>query len=201
MRDIVINKILEPALCRLYETDYNNICWGVSERNICARLAHHMENIMREYDYLHNSSLFNSYYADVEYNRMGNGDLKHYENSEHRPRYFVSDLLIHARGRDCNFLAVEMKRKGNHRNVTSDKERLSRIVSFPSDILENECVYNTLIGAFITYSPQKVNIVLFENHRGKGRSTQEMTFIFKDRVLVKIGSVLTSDIKDNNYLD
>lgn len=49
-RDIIINDILIPSLKRLYQEDYDNIRFGVSERNICARLAHHMENIMREYD-------------------------------------------------------------------------------------------------------------------------------------------------------
>ena len=47
-RDIIIHDILIPSLKRLYQRDYDNIRFGVSERNICARLAHHMENIMRE---------------------------------------------------------------------------------------------------------------------------------------------------------
>ena len=50
MKDIILHDILIPSLKRLYQEDYNNIKYGVSERNICARLAHHMENVMREYD-------------------------------------------------------------------------------------------------------------------------------------------------------
>ena len=45
MRNIIINEVLIPALRKLYETDYDNIRFGVSERNICARLSLHMENI------------------------------------------------------------------------------------------------------------------------------------------------------------
>ena len=45
--NIIVNDILIPSLKRLYQVDYDNIRFGVSERNICARLAHHMENIMR----------------------------------------------------------------------------------------------------------------------------------------------------------
>lgn len=56
---------------------------------------------------------------------MGNGDLIHYENSEHQPKYMVSDLLIQSRGYERNLLAVEMKRKGNNKNVIEDKERIS----------------------------------------------------------------------------
>ena len=46
-RDEIIYNILIPSLQRLYEVDYFNIRNGVSERNICARLAHHMEIIMQ----------------------------------------------------------------------------------------------------------------------------------------------------------
>ena len=137
-RDIIINDILISALKRLYQVDYDNIRFGVSERNICARLAHHMENIMREYDSSHDTHYFNVYYADVEYNRMGNGEQKMYENSEKRPRYMVSDLLIQSRGYNANYLAVEMKRKGNNRHVKEDMERLSSMVSSSKDLLTDK---------------------------------------------------------------
>ena len=116
-----MNKILLPSLKVLYSVDYDNIRFGVSERNICARLAHHMENLMRKYDQLNGVECFKGYFADVEYNRMGNGDLKHYENSAHLPVSMVSDLLIQKRGYGRNLLAVEMKRKGNKRHVSEIK--------------------------------------------------------------------------------
>lgn len=75
MRDIIVQEILIKSLTRLYEMDYDNIRFGVSERNICARLAHRMENLMRKYDQLNGVEYFKGYFADVEYNRMGNGDL------------------------------------------------------------------------------------------------------------------------------
>ena len=46
MRDIIINDILIPSLKRLYQEEYDNIRFGVSERNICVLLAHHMQNMM-----------------------------------------------------------------------------------------------------------------------------------------------------------
>lgn len=98
MRDIIVHEILIPSLKKLYAMDCDNIRFGVSERNICAWLAHHMENLMRRYDEVNGDGVFHDYFADVEYNRMGNGDLKHYENSEHRPVYMVSDMLIQTRG-------------------------------------------------------------------------------------------------------
>ena len=161
MKDIILHDILIPSLNRLYQEDYNNIKYGVSERNICARLAHHMENIMREYDDQHYPSQLQDYYADVEYNRMSNGDYKFYEDSLKRPRYMVSDLLIHCRGHKRNLLAVEMKRKGNKVGVDKDKERLSSLViPYTHDQLP-DCVHDTLLGTFIEYSTKGVNIDLF----------------------------------------
>lgn len=170
-KGIIINDILIPSIKQLYQEDYDNIRFGVSERNICARLAHHMENIMREYDRSNNSYYFYSYYADVEYNRMGNGDLKQYENSEHRPKYMVSDLLIQSRGYEQNYLAVEMKRIGNYRNANDDRERLASMVSPAPHGMHERCVHDTLVGAFIVYGKDGVEIELFENVNGRGEKT------------------------------
>ena len=168
MKEKILYDILIPSLKRLYQVDYDNIRHGVSERNICARLAHHMENIMREYDDSHSTMYFHYYYADVEYNRMGNGDLKQYENSKRLPTYMVSDLLIQSRGYDRNYLAVEMKRKGNYRNAKEDRERLSSMVSSRPKNEEQRCVHDTLVGAFIVYGSEGVEIELFENVNESG---------------------------------
>ena len=185
MRDIILNEVLIPSLRALYEMDYDNIRFGVSERNICARLAHHMECLIREYDDRHPDSPFIGYYADVEYNRMGNGDLKRYENSEHRPQYMVSDLLIQKRGYGRNLLAVEMKRKGNNINVEEDKERLKSLVSSSlNDDLAYRCVHDTVLGAFIVYSKDGLKVELFENIDGHGQSTEVLTFQYHHNTLL-----------------
>lgn len=162
---IVINEILIPSLRLLYETDFFNIRNGVSERNICARFAHHIENRMKEYDKRNNDRLFQCYYADVEYNRMNNGNTKHYEDSERRPREMVSDLVIHNRGPRQNYLAVEMKRKGNYQKRKNDRERLNSIVSMPAESNLDDCVYGTLIGVFIIYSVDEIKVELYEANK------------------------------------
>lgn len=162
MRDIIQHDILIPSLKRLYQEDYNNIKYGVSERNICARLAHHMENIMREYDAKNRTSFFTSYNADVEYNRMGNGDLKFYEDSQKRPRYMVSDLLIQSRGYEGNLLAVELKKKGStKKDIEVDKKRLTSMVTPGAFSHQTGCVHDSLLGAFIEYSIKGVNMDFF----------------------------------------
>lgn len=153
--------------------DFDNIRFGVSERNICARQALHMENLMRSCSH---RDLFEGYYEDVEYNRMGNGELKRYENSEHLPQYVVSDLLIQSRGEARNLLAVEMKRKGNYVNRNEDRQRLESLVS-PVPVHNTlPCVYGTLVGAFIIYSPEKVIVEFYENVNGSGEPSGIMEF-------------------------
>lgn len=160
---IVLHNILIPSICILYKEDFNNIRFDVSERNICARLAHHMENIMREYDVKNGTSFFTSYYADVEYNRMGNGDMKYYEDSLKRPKYMVSDLLIQSRGYEGNLLAVELKKKGSTKKaITKDRERLKSLVTPGSLSQLTGCVHDTLLGAFIVYSKDGVDMDIFE---------------------------------------
>ena len=164
----LIKTILQQSIEKLYREDCDNIKFGVSERNICARLAHHMENLMREYDKQHRTRRFQNFYVDVEYNRMGNGELKHYENSEHRPQYMVSDLLIQRRGEKNNLLALEMKRKGNYKNVAKDKERLASLVLPYTPDLQFPCVRDTLLGAFVVFALDGVDIEYFSYSRDAG---------------------------------
>lgn len=164
MRDIIINEILIPSLQKLYKVDYDNIKFDVSERNICARLAHHIENRMRKHDRTNNSTMFKKYYADVEYNRMRNGDIKQYENSRKIKQKMVSDLLIQSRGIERNLLAVELKKTKNKDQRDENRDRLKSIVKSSGN---EDCVHGTLVGAFIIYSPQEVMIEIFEDGRGE----------------------------------
>ena len=169
-RNIIINEILIPSLHKLYEMDYFNIRNGVSERNICARLAHHMEIIMRE------SNQYKDYFADVEYNRMNDGSGKHYDNNQIVSSKMVADLIVHKRDWHPNLLAIEMKRCNNPKKREQDKERLKKVVSSPKD-RKDDCVYDTTLGAFIIYSPEIVLIEFYENVNGDGKQTGEMEFV------------------------
>ena len=170
-KDIILHEILIPSLQELYKVDYDNIRFGASERNICARLAYHIENKMRWYDMNNNVNDFRHYYADVEYDRMGNGDRKCYENSEHLPQPMISDLLIQSRGENPNYLAVEMKRKKSYNKRREDRDRLKALVSSEPVRKELPCVYGTLVGAFIIYSPDDIKIEVYENVGTHGDNT------------------------------
>ena len=177
----VLKDILIPSLRRLYGEDYENILFGVSERNICARLAFHIETIMREYDKDKEfaQKQFVGYHADVEYNRMGYGDLKYYLNNRDQLKYMVSDLLVQKRGYGGNLLAIEMKRKGNYRNVKEDRDRL-RSLATHSDNYDERCIRNTTIGTYIVYSAEGVDVELYEDKGTGGKMTQRLHCYYKD---------------------
>lgn len=174
-REIIINEILIPSLQKLYKVDYDNIKMDVSERNICARLALHIENRMRKYDRDNDKKEFRKYYADVEYNRMNNGDVKHYENSKKVRLKMVSDLLIQSRSIKPNYLALELKKKKNKDERDENRDRLSSLVE-PTG--SDDCVHGTLVGAFVIYSPDDVVIELYENVKGKGENTENIEMIY-----------------------
>lgn len=163
----IVKGILIESLIDVYRIDYKNIEMVVSERNICARLAHYMENRMRNYE----EDFFSGYFADVEYNRERT-DLKKLNGDD-----ITCDLLIQTRTDAPNLLAVEMKKKPKNSSVEfykiqkeefkSDRARLREMVSEGDDY-----VHNTLIGAFIVYSKEKITIEFFEkDENGIGAPT------------------------------
>lgn len=135
---------------------------------------------MSEYNRTNNSYLFDNYHADVEYNKMADGDPKTYENIKHLPINMVSDLVIHNRTSEPNYLAVEMKREENYHHVKEDRERLKSMVSPRPANEKKRCVHDTLIGAFIIYGKKGVKIELFEYNGLNEVSTKNCEFSRQD---------------------
>ena len=110
---------------------------------------------------------------------MGNGDMKYYEDSLKRPKYMVSDLLIQSRGYEGNLLAVELKKKGSTKKaIAKDRERLTSLVTPGSLSQLTGCVHDTLLGAFIIYSKDGVDMEVFE-FSSEERKVVSRKFIFK----------------------
>lgn len=75
----------------------------------------------------------------------------------------VSDLLIQSRGYEGNLLAVELKKKGATKEaIDNDIKRLKSLVTPGSLSQLTGCVHDTLIGAFIIYSKDGVDMEIFE---------------------------------------
>ena len=79
----------------------------------------------------------------------------------------------------CELLAIEMKRKGNKKNVDKDKERLASLVSpFTRESLD-DCVHDTLLGAFIVYCLKGADIELFYySHKEARVITESRQFVW-----------------------
>lgn len=162
-----IKDILVKALDKLYHIDKKNIRDGVSERNLCARLAMYIEQKMRR-------SSIRGYYVDVEYNRQRKQDDKSKTEpkteskteSKTELKNMVCDLLIHSRGgkKTENLLALEMK-KENMRNAETDKERLKRMTLPDED--DSSGTKNTILGAFVKITKKRSSITYYEEGEEK----------------------------------
>ena len=151
-----LKKILILGIKELYSHDFKNIDDEVSERNLCARLAHYMECILKRNE---NLSLFSRYFVDVEYNRMANGHPKMIANDQNK---VVCDLLIHSRGQLelDNLLAIEMKKGNSKINSQKDKNRLKLLTTWEENL---ECVRNTMLGAFVRIKKKSCEIEFYED--------------------------------------
>lgn len=87
---------------------------------------------------------FTGYYADVEYNRKQNGEVKTIINENAKVIRITADLIVHSRGkfpnpRD-NLIAVEVK-KFNRPESEKNSDR-SRLVAMTSDPNKNVWGWN-----------------------------------------------------------
>ena len=143
---LIIIRVLKEAIASLYIHDKRNIDMQVNEMNLCSRLAHYLENRIREYGWL-----FDGYYADTEYNRGFGQTKKYILYSDGKLHSVRCDLLIHSRGlkNPDNLLALEMKKENVDTNVVNDHDRLENIVKPRTDDTPEDAVCDTLLGIFL----------------------------------------------------
>ncbi|MRS90492.1 hypothetical protein GJV04_10700 [Enterobacteriaceae bacterium RIT714] len=102
----MLEKLFEISLAKFFEREKKNIINGVAERNLCSRLGLYLE-LEAERERLI------GYYADVEYNRKQNGEVKTILDGDYKVIRINCDLILHSRGeiisRD-NLIAIEMKK-------------------------------------------------------------------------------------------
>ena len=176
MKKNILLNMLKRAINILYETDYENIKLDVAEQNVCARLALHLENLMREYDNSHTRKMFKDYYVDVEYNRMVDLNGKKHKKAIIYPsgikETIICDLLVHSRGKvkkQDNLLALEMKKTKNEDSVDSDQERLMCLILPAPNDSQCKSMYNTLLGVFLEYNENECNMICYEYFDGEDK--------------------------------
>ena len=138
--DIVANRRLEAIFKEAFDNflkyECKNISSGVSERNLCGRLALYLEKSKSSFG-------FGAYHADVEYNRKQDGQIKTILDGDLRVVVINCDLIFHSRGeivqRD-NLVAVEMKKSGRPQaEKNKDRERLRALTkSSYDDVWSND---------------------------------------------------------------
>lgn len=163
----LVQEILNEAILIVYKEDRDVLTNKVIERCVCARLAHHLENLMRK-----RGDVFMGYYADVEYDRMANADPKHIVGEKKH----VCDLLIHSRGHKepDNLLALEMKVHDHNSNVECDICRLKHIVQHGNEHTTGY-VRDTLIGVFLRMQEQQYKRRIFDGDVNDGEPSEEET--------------------------
>lgn len=126
----MLTEIFKESLNTFFQRETRNILSGVSERNLCSRLAILLENIA------HQNGL-SEYYADTEYNRKQNGKVKTMLDEDMQVINITCDLILHSRGevmgRD-NLIAIEMKKSERpEEEKISDRARLRTLTKSSFD--------------------------------------------------------------------
>ena len=125
-----ISNLVENSLRNLISNEWGYIKSGVHERSVCGRLGTLLESDVKSFG-LH------GYFADIEYNRMLDNDLKLIMDENGNPAKINADLIVHGRTalpEDDNLIAVEMKK--SYRSVddkTKDRKRLISLTTPASD--------------------------------------------------------------------
>ncbi|WP_199183522.1 MULTISPECIES: hypothetical protein [unclassified Brevundimonas] len=106
------------AFRRFLKREAQSIRNDVSERNLCAHLAHELISEL-------NRPGWGGYYADTEYNRKQGGQVKTLMDDQLQIMSITCDLIVHSRGEipgKDNLIAVEMK-KTVHSAQAKDSDR------------------------------------------------------------------------------
>lgn len=115
-----LTNLFKESLENFFSREIENILSGVSERNLCGRLAIYVDRLLPKY-------LLKDYYvADPEYNRMQDGKIKMIVNDKMEEIVINCDMIVHSRGETIehdNLIAVEMK-KSTRPQHEKDKDRI-----------------------------------------------------------------------------
>ncbi|MBF8457144.1 hypothetical protein IV494_08100 [Kaistella sp. G5-32] len=126
----ILDTLFHDASIIFLQADLQNILNDVNERNLCGRLAIHLNDKLKDIN-------LPGYFVDPEYNRNRNGSLKTILNDEFNEITINCDIIIHSRGHNKkadNLIAIEMKksnRSDDHKK--SDKNRLKALTKISYD--------------------------------------------------------------------
>lgn len=170
------------AFLRFLKQQRQGILNDVSERNLCAHLAHELMGELK-------NPKWGGYYADTEYNRKQGGQVKTTMDDQLQVVTITCDLIVHSRGEipgHDNLIAVEMK-KAKHPPAAkaSDRKRLRALTKASYDgvwtadgktLPEHVCGYD--LGLLIDLDGPAGKATVEEYRRGELVRTHK--FLFSD---------------------
>lgn len=113
-----LEQMFTRAMCRFLREERDNILQGISELNLCGRLAMALEAERAQ-------ERLDGYYVDTEYNRNG-GKVKTILDDNAEVITIRCDVIVHSRGgmpAKDNLIAIEMKRV-NHPESEKQKDKI-----------------------------------------------------------------------------
>jgi hypothetical protein len=114
-------RLFKDAFAQFLAREAEHILTGISERNLCGRLAPDLEQAASRKGLA-------GYIADPEYNRMQRGQVKTILDSNYEVVTVCCDLILHTRGKSIphdNLIAIEMKKSDRPAGKKeSDRKRL-----------------------------------------------------------------------------
>ena len=168
-----LRKLFIHANCLMFMRDFSEIKKDVSERSICANLKEMISHLLPSYG-------FYGYYADVEYNRAGESDIKQ-TLINGVPDNIVCDLIVHSRGEKHkdNLLCIEMKKSyATKASKKADKDRLSALTSHNLNVVKDgkHYVVDYELGIFYEINFNKKVIIIEYYEDGKLSNNLTMPF-------------------------
>lgn len=167
----MISDIFDQSIDHFFGNESKHILSGVSERNLCARLALELQNLAHE-------NGLEGYYVDPEYNRKQNGRIKTILDDDMKVVNITCDLILHSRGeimeRD-NLIAIEMKKSNRpEEEKEDDRNRLRALTKSSYDDVwsfdgishpEHVCGYE--IGYFVEIDLENQNYTVQKFEKGE----------------------------------
>lgn len=151
------------------EREERNILTGVAERNWGGRLAIYLTPKLEEYD-------LEGYYADPEYNRKQDGQVKTILDDEMEVVTIQCDLIVHSRGEIMgadNLIAIEMKKSTRpETEKESDRKRLRAMTKASYDDIwsydgtahpEHVCGYQLGVYMIINLATRTCNFEYYQH--------------------------------------
>ena len=126
----LIRQIFEDSIDDFFQKEVQMVLEGINERNNCCRLSIYMQQGAQDKG-------LTQYFADTEYNRKQNGEIKTILDNQMRDVRINCDLILHSRGhvtKEDNLIAVEVKKYDrSNKGKESDRERLRALTKSSYD--------------------------------------------------------------------